>query len=382
MEEALLLRMLAASCGPSDTQSPGSTDSLDNAMIDALLSKSNESQHQLISAILGGDWDSPTRGSFDEVAHAALVSRIAHGSGLSLRVDDDGVEQQPFDYVAHLPRFIEAMRARKAKENGASHQKTVMGSLQHSADGLEEETLEDGDGPQSVLDAMLSSSDRAPTAGATGSDVSSAWREAARGVVFDNFFSVDEEDSSTVATQQQPTKEAGSASKELKSSGMADDGESDDEDIALPEVSSSSPPLVQGTSPDDPQELFNALKEIAQGEDGVEAFSLDAKKKNDEEEESSTVVTQQQPAKEAGSASKALKSSEMAEDGESDDEDIALPEVASSGPPLVQGTSQDAPQELFNALKEIAQGEDGVEAFSLDATHDYDVNLAGTSRRI
>lgn len=270
-------------------------------MIVALLGKSNESEQQLLASILGGY-------SQSDGDHANIVRRLAEHGGL-LHLQDAG--QSPpttFDYAAHLPRFLEAMRtlseARRSKVPAGSQQKTVMTATQDAADALEEETLADGVGPQSVLDAMLSSRTALPASHFTkADDGSSAWRDAARGVVFDNFFSEELSD-------EQP-------------------------------LTTSSGPRNQQTS-----------IRVAQSE------------------------TQQAVGRENVDD----------QDDDDDDEDLVLPGADNNDTATdIVGSVEEklrASPHIVEALRDIANGEDGVEAFALDATHDYDANVAGVSRRI
>jgi hypothetical protein len=288
--EAALLRMLTSHHAAHGDAAllGGSSRAIDDAMIDALLSKTNESQQQLLNSILG---DNRELTSVDDEAHAALMSTITLGDGLAHPNTLGAAGAEPFDYAAHLPRFIEAMRVQSTQHGARPLPKTVLRGIRDQSDELEVETLEDSDGPQSVLDAMLSCSEA--TSG-KGSDASSAWREAARGVVFDNFFSP--EDSEVPSATNSHKDRQQDANVNQRSTTPASE---DDEDIDLPETGSRSPPVAHEV-----------------------------------------------------------------------EEDANIPPGLPTSPQLLQ------------ALKEIAQGEDGVEEFALDATHDYDVNIAGTSRRI
>jgi hypothetical protein len=242
--------------------------------IDALLSKTEESSRALLHAILGEHTK-----DYNQWMQEEMLTMI-EGGGLDNMVRDEG-ESSTDCYAQWMPLFLDAMHHRAHDQKRHHQQRDQPSSMKRKPndladdDDLEEEVLDDGQGSCGVLDAMLRGG---------GSQEDAVWREAAKTVVFDNFlddanpFSDDGIRSESVVMPPQSRPTTDKPPSDAFGEPLCDSGD----ELMLPDASPSrntgpgvtpSPPRTADKGSD--SKLWNELRVVASGADGVEAFSLD-----------------------------------------------------------------------------------------------------------
>lgn len=218
--------------------------------LDAVLGKGSESYEQLLTVITSRPGDNTHE---RETLRAVVEHGGLEGASEFSRAEGAG---SGFNYAERLPSFLAAMAQLKARGPQLPAGSTMRPS---SCDAVEEELLDAGEGPGSVLDAMLSN---------PGAASDTHWREAARAVVFDNFFSETEPFSDDCGN---PEAAPLSQTPERLMKASAED----DECLSLPGMDDGISPSPHISREADYQ-LLEELRDVARGMDGVEAFSLDA----------------------------------------------------------------------------------------------------------